>query len=45
MSVRREIEHGVTGLADGIRDEAGYDSRHGSVDRIHAPEGDWQKVP
>lgn len=31
-------EHRVTGLADGIRDEVAYDSQHGSVGRIHAPE-------
>jgi len=37
MSVRREIERGVTGLADGIRDAVAYDSRHGSVDHSHAP--------
>lgn len=33
-----------TGLADGIRDAVACRSRHGSGDRIHAPDGDGQEV-
>jgi len=37
-------EQRVNGLADGIRDAVACQSRHGSVDRIHAPDGDGQEV-